>query len=284
MKFLQKILPKKVAILSEKGSAVLETVRQKRMSTNEIIEEIHETFFTEADRLLAQAKISHSLETDKQPLIDKRDRLIKLGFTNTKECKEAATEIKRLNALKTENKSKEGLVRAIDYFSFKYPNYKFITEESVKTICAKYNLVYGAITDYLGTVPTKNIEEMEKFKISPEDSCYMREKWFNGRQSEKRHYIDMSEYQREVTNLKNSKYGHYQITENVKECPLEIAAPIKDFNMEDKEVKDHKIFKLEIPDPVVLKPVYFERQKYYLIVTAWGLEASDELVINQKMN
>jgi len=35
---------------------------------------------------------------------------------------------------------------------------------------------------------------------------------------------------------------------------------------------------------VVLKPVVYNKQKYYLIVTAWGLEASDELVVNQKMN
>jgi len=50
------------------------------------------------------------------------------------------------------------------------------------------------------------------------------------------------------------------------------------------KVKDFKISKIEIPDPVVLKPVYYGGQKHYLIVTAWGLEASDELVVNEKMN
>ena len=68
------------------------------------------------------------------------------------------------------------------------------------------------------------------------------------------------------------------------ECPLEIAAPVKDFNMDGMEVKDFKIIKQEIPDPVVLKPVVFNSTKYYLIITAWGLESEDEIVTNHNMN
>lgn len=67
-------------------------------------------------------------------------------------------------------------------------------------------------------------------------------------------------------------------------APLEIAAPRKDFNMTDMEVRDFKIQKIEIPDPVVLCPVLHKGTKHYLIVTAWGPEASDDLVVNQKMN
>ena len=67
-------------------------------------------------------------------------------------------------------------------------------------------------------------------------------------------------------------------------CPLEIAAPVKDFNMEGLEVKNNKIQKMQIPDPIVLKPVIFKGKKHYLIVTAWGEEASDEIVVNQQMN
>jgi hypothetical protein len=67
-------------------------------------------------------------------------------------------------------------------------------------------------------------------------------------------------------------------------CPLEIAAPLKDFNMTGAEVNGFKISKIEIPDPIVLKPVIFNNQKHYLIVTAWGLEAADELVVNANHN
>jgi len=54
--------------------------------------------------------------------------------------------------------------------------------------------------------------------------------------------------------------------------------------MDKHEIKDFKISKIEIPDPVVLQPVLFENTKYYLILSAWGQEATDELVVNQKFN
>ena len=51
-------------------------VKQKTM--NEIVMEIHEDFMTEVDRLLKEAQISRSVETTKQDLIDKSNRLKKL--------------------------------------------------------------------------------------------------------------------------------------------------------------------------------------------------------------
>lgn len=51
------------------------------------------------------------------------------------------------------------------------------------------------------------------------------------------------------------------------------------------DIKDFKLQeKIEVPDPIVLKPVFYKDQKYYLIVTAWGLESTDQDVINEKMN
>jgi len=67
-------------------------------------------------------------------------------------------------------------------------------------------------------------------------------------------------------------------------APLEIAAPLKDFDTSGMEVNDFKLSKIEVPDPVVLHPVMFKGVKHYLIVTCWGLEATDELVVNQRNN
>lgn len=53
------------------------------MTNNEIVEEIHETFFTEVDRLLAAAGIKGSLHTEKQELMNKDARLQNLGFSYT---------------------------------------------------------------------------------------------------------------------------------------------------------------------------------------------------------
>lgn len=151
----------------------------KPKTINQVIEEIHETFYTEVDNLLASAKVANSLDTDKQELIDKCLRLKTLGFTNTKEVKEAEIEIERLDKLKKENEEKSTLIEAINYFSFQYPNYKFITEKSVEKICQKYNLVHGPINLYIGTVPDKNLKHMEDFAVIENDECFVHEEWWN---------------------------------------------------------------------------------------------------------
>ncbi len=271
----------------------------KKPSINQMIEEIHETFYTEVDRLLADAKIAYSLDTDKQKIIDKSEKLKAIGFTNTKEVKEAEAEIERIDRLKKENKDKEDLVEAINYFSFKYPNYKFIVEESVKKICAKYGLIYGAIDRYIGDVPDKNLKHIEQFSINEKDEVYMVEettwgigvgrmpvkykyfdkegcdKYFNSDRFEQSHYYKHGDV---ITMCLPSMGGEIKRYKSI----LEIAAPLKDFNMEGREVKGHKI--LNIPDPVVLMPVLFKDKKHYLVVTAWGIEASDENVVNARHN
>ena len=68
-------------------------------------------------------------------------------------------------------------------------------------------------------------------------------------------------------------------TEVYEKPPFSICAPIKDFDTERLRIKDG--YKLcEIPDPIVLQPV----KGGYLVVSKWGLEASDGIVVNQQMN
>lgn len=252
---------------------------QKEKSVSQIIEEIHESFYTEVNKLLESANIQSSLHTDKQDIIDKRNRLVALGFHNTVEVKEANIEINRLEALERENLNKKDLIKAINYFSFKYPAYKFITEESVKKICKKYNLVYGTIDKYIGTVPDKNLNHIEDFKIDENDECYLYQTRYQG-DMYTTEYLTKKQFE---DSLNNSTYSPY-LRKEYSQCPLEIAAPVKDFNLQSHEIKDFKLSQISIPDPVVLKPVIFNSQKYYLIVTAWGEEASDESVLNVNHN
>lgn len=249
-------------------------------TVNEVIEEIHESFYTEVDKLLSDAKVSKSLDTDKQNLIDKCKRLQSLGFTSTLEVKEATKEINRLDTIKKENETKKDLIEAINYFSFKYPNYKFITEESVKKICKKYGLVYGAIDKYIGTVPDRNLKHIEDFNINESDWCYIKRviSMYSWTSDTTISYIDFKEYQhheQSPSSFRLSYHTAYDI------CSLEIAAPQKDFEVTGSKIDDCKI---SYPDPVVLKPVFHGGKKHYLIVTAWGIEASDSLVVNEKMN
>lgn len=267
--------------------------KPSKKSTNDLIEEIHETFYTEVDRILASALVANSLDTDKNELIEKCNKLKSLGFLSAREVKEAEGEIERLEKLKSDNEAKKTLIEAINHFSFKYPNYKFITEESVKKICEKYNLVYGEIGRYTGAVPDKNMKQMEDFKISEDDECCIEEdlvfnQWRGGYSSLRRKFKSFTCLKKEKEAYRNNAIEYITTDRRIErlnmKCPLEIAAPLKDFNIIGMEVKDSKLSKIEIPDPVVLKPVIFNEQKYYLIVTAWGIESTDEMVVNQKMN
>lgn len=264
-------------------------------TTNEIIEEIHHAFYNEVNILLESAKVEKSIETTKQDLLDKCERLKKLGFTNTKEVHEAQGEINRINNTRLANEKNKTLVAAINYFSFKYPNYKFITEDSVRRICEKYGLVYGEINRYKGTVPDKNLKQIEDFKVLEDDECYAEETrvgtGFGGSSRQSVIYLDHNEYKKIVSQseemyqnrIMSLSYSGQPYKINMK-LPLEIAAPQSDFKMEGLRVKDFQIVKEEIPDPIVLKPVIFEGTKHYLIVTAWGIEAGDELTVNSRHN
>ena len=241
------------------------------------VEEIHETFFTEVDRLLDNAKVFNSLSTDKQDLIDKCERLTKLGFHKSQEVQEASIEIKRLDNLKEENEKKKDLIDAINYFSQKYPLYKFITEDSVKKICEKYGLIYGEIYNYIGTIPDKNLKEIEDFKISENDEAYRLSEIVYG--TEFNHQFisnkNITEYEK-----KSRQHFHYRVRKE----NLYIAAPITDFDIKNMKVENHQLIKIPVQDPIVLKPVIFNEKRYFLIMSAWGKESSDENVVNQILN
>ncbi len=265
------------------AEATQPTTQLTTAEQNALIEQIHESFFTEVDKLLESAKISHSLHSEKQGLIDKHKRLYNLGFRNTKEMKEAESEIKRLEKLEKENAVKQEMVDCINYFTLKYPNYKFITEYSVKGICEKYGLVYGSIEKYIGTVPDKNLAVMEEFKVEEVDKitriCYTNQHT-NGWDF----LQNVSSLQSEsiVENMNGRKdHSAYKAFP----CSLEIAAPQYDFDMSNQEIRDFQLQDKPVPpDPIVLQPVIYNGKKHYLIVTAWGLESGDEEVVNERMN
>jgi saccharopine dehydrogenase-like NADP-dependent oxidoreductase len=84
---------------------------ENKQSVNEVIAEIHDTFFSEVDRISVSAKKYHSLETNYKELIEKSERLKKLGFLNTQEVQQAQQEISRLEALKKRMRIKSSYCR-----------------------------------------------------------------------------------------------------------------------------------------------------------------------------
>jgi len=235
----------------------------------ELVEKIHNEFDTAADRLLDEAK-SIIANSD----IEKGERLKAIGFNNSVPVKNSEVALQ-----------KKQLAEKIEYYQVFYPNNKFITEEEVERICKKYGLLFGETINYIGNIPEKNLKEIEAFVLREEDmkvvtnfDDYIR------RESSLRRMQVMSM----MTNSMIGREPSYQQPIRKSEPPKElitrkekpqfkICAPEKDFNTWGMVVRDG--FKLEY-DPIVLQPV----DKGYLVISKWGIEGEDEIVVNQQMN
>lgn len=276
---------------SEQKEVAAVTAILKTKTTTEIIEEIHHSFYSEVDAILAEAGIQKSTDGMIKECDEKKaERLKKLGFEQTQEVESIGKKIKERSLVEEENRKKQATIDAVHYFSQKYPLYKFITEESVKRICKKYNLIYGTSKRYIGTVPDKNLEQMEAFKVSIEDKAYEQNicsfnSWGNNKQTSIMSYASyISERDASENRNVHAMLASRGTAISYNEAPFEICAPAKDFNTKGMDLKDFKLTNIEIPDPIVLQPIVYQNVKHYLIVTRWGDEASDENVVNQKLN
>lgn len=253
--------------------------KNTKKSSEQIIAEIHNEFDSASEKLLQEAKsLISGINTNKA------DRLKNLGFSIAKPVKET----EQARQLKAKN---DELAKKVSYFAQWYPHNKFITEEAVKAICEKYGLVFGDASYYKGDVPEKNVKEMESFVLRKEDMNRESElDWF----SQALAFQLMSQSRGLRRNPLSSlveltpSYPSYSDFEKSQKSdrepryikpPFKICAPESDFDMTKLSRKGHKV-ELNIPDPIVLQPV----SGGYLIVTKWGLEASDELVVNEKGN
>ena len=243
-----------------KETSIISQIFEKKQSTQEVIEEIHNSFETASLRLLEEAK---NIIANKIPS-EHHEKIAKLGFTQAKGVKENEN-------LKKEREEQEKIALKLEYYNQKYPFKKFITEKEVEKICNKYNLVFGNCSQYLGEIPKKNIEEISNFvQPNKEDLCYKRVSW----RSSMNHNITYVQYTQGRT---DRDFGDVSYTVNTK---FNICAPISDMDTRGYKKEGYKLVK-EVPDPIVLFPV---QDDMYIIVSKWGLEANDKLLTNSIEN
>lgn len=236
--------------------------KMTKAQVNQVIAQIHNDFYTEVDKLLEMAKIQKPVIEIDERLANKAERLNRLGFTMSKDVKDYTLAKRKVEDVNSENEEKQRLIDAINYFSEKYPNYKFITEASVNKICHKYNLYLGDVNDYIGEVPDANLEVMERFEV---DKC-----------------DKGTEYMGQWPSPNPG--GGYGLVSMYNTATLKICAPKSDFRKDVQYDESTRTVKQEIPDPIVLQPVKYKGFPYYLVVTAWGIESNDSEVANHKMN
>lgn len=229
----------------------------------QVVQDIHNEFFTAGDAILTEAtSLLKELETND---LAKGKRLAALGFSKTREA---------VVAIETENKlsiTKE-ISELVVHYKQRYPFNKFITEDQVKKICEKYGLVCGDTSIYKGFVPEEKLSLIEQFKLDSQDGSLHYSYGFS----------TLTEAGWLARHSNSSFFENEVKPKNATTIQVEgmkICAPLKDMEvLSGQQVSGYKI--QDIPDPVVLQPV----RGGYLIVCAWGDEASDKIVVNQTMN
>lgn len=257
-----------------------------KKSNAEMIELIHGEFFSAGDKLLNEANnlLSNTNVDEKHKMLSEH------GFNLTNEA-----ESHREKTLKIE-KSKLN-IEAISFFKIHYPDHKFISHSDDIKICEKYGLVLGRVDRYQGFVPHKCLLEISDFfKKHPNDN----RQYIRNRQNDISNICSKETFETELKkwesrkNDENTRSGYYNhinedgsgSIEDIEygKTILNICAPLKDMNTENMEVKNNMLV-MNMPDPIVmLNKRHDNGVAGFLIITAWGDEASDELVVNQNNN
>lgn len=209
-------------------------------------QEIHRDVYSAQEALLEEAKriINKPIIEDENKIAE---NLARIGFKNAKN-------IKSVEKKRKEREEQQKLKELIEYYNRTYPLNKFITEDMVETICNKYKIYLASSEDYIGEIPEKNQKEILNFRVKSKD---LRETPFVTDEFGNTYFIGMGE---------DMIYKDFAIM-----------APENKLNMKGKIKHGHALI---TEDPIVLRAV----KGGFLIVTSWGLEAGDELVVNKINN
>jgi hypothetical protein len=251
-------------------------------SEAQIIEQIHDAFDNASKSALAEAnKILE--EAAKNGDAEERKRLMKLigidpsmAMATTKVTAEEMTKILTRK-------------RIIDEYTQKYPHLKIIFPEQVQAICNKYKLIHAPISWYKGVIPMKNLKEVADFSLCADDILYMSRSYYGPTVS----FMEAYNRYPSITTLpriSNTCIEGGDIIKVVEQSEeiygnlrtrFEICAPKEDIIVpEGSRLSKGKFSIFSVPDPIIL----FPQKNCYIIVSKWGLEASDPLVVNEKMN
>jgi hypothetical protein len=280
--------------------------KTKHQKEQAVIQEIHDSFDNAQEVLLQEAKdFLASAESFHIPQEDIADRYAALGFNNIPIVKETATLKIQRDTLEHQKVTTKEQADMINHYKNTYPFLKFLTENKLDVICKKYNLVYAPVTNYIETVPEKNLIEIEKAQALKKDDepkpvfLIKVTQWWNNCPQDIRKILSQEIKGFDRYDIKTTDEGLLALarklgykgdytsyifgleTANLIELKREglfICAPQSHFNT--KNLKRHKLGFFdsevtEIKDPIVFRYVRGGCQ----CLSKWGLEANDSELI-----
>lgn len=156
-----------------------------------------------------------------------------------------------------------------------YPLNKFIDRDSVERVCKKYKLILTEVSDYISDIPEKNQKEIVSFRFRQGD--YRKPEEMDQGRGFDMYFFPRPYYIYDLLETAEDKKRKEDCM--IKGKDLLIIVPAHKLNLTNKNLDGH-IAVRKIKDPIVLQPV----NAGYLIVSSWGLEASDPEIINPIQN
>lgn len=185
----------------------------------------------------------------------KADYLKKFGFTNCKNVVDYDYEISNIQWRDSMNKELILLDEAIAYFKNKYPNYKLITMKSINTIRINRNLTKDSVDQYIGVVSDKNLKVIEELSILEDDRCCEKYDRTTADDFDK-YYENADEYLSKSRFINVSNAGPMY-----RPCNLEILGNTSDFRCGVFRKCPDEL----LNDSIILMPVCYKNEKYYLL-------------------
>lgn len=298
------------------------SVLEPEINQNELIQQIHDEFDSACDRETQMVdKLLSELEIPTQTqLEEKAKRLAAIGFTNSNVVKQAqGLEIKR-KEVETQSIMLSETAQLLRSYQQKYPFQKILTEDELKRICKKYNLIYAPVSHYKMDVPEKNLQEIEiAQKLDFEDKAdniieligitdlslmnYLGKKdtkftqkeinalcikyygcnipeWTFNVQNSTWLYAIKGEIEKTTQQKFSWESGIYKSVKITSRGGLQICAPQKEFDLTGLKMNEFgyaNVSTFNIEDPIVFE---FMKGGIIRVISKWGLESSDEMLVN----
>lgn len=126
------------------------------------ITRIHNEFKTSTKKMLKKIKTQH-LKPSQVTETDDVGFLKSIGFGNTEIVKDHINNLEK-NFQETLNyENGQEFSKRVSILNSLYPEYTVVTEDTLRLICNRYELVFAHSQFYCGTIPNKNIDDLRKF-------------------------------------------------------------------------------------------------------------------------
>jgi hypothetical protein len=148
-------------------------IRLFKKPTKNIDAEIYDSIYSAHSRILAESKkiIAAGINCADNTIDNEVEveKLMLAGFHQIPSVISYKKKLEKIRQLRIDLWEAESIRDAITEYSIHYPFNKFIDGPTVDKICKKYKLVISSVSDFIGEIPQKNLDEIIAFKVRRKD-------------------------------------------------------------------------------------------------------------------